>query len=260
MTVSLAITLVALGLAGGLFSGWLGIGGGIIMAPLLLYVPSLLGVGDLDMKDVAGLTVVQSLFATGSGVLVHRHFRFVSRPLVLWAGISVSITAFTGALLSGHVSSDLLLGIFAAMAIVAAALMFIPKREPEREPLAEEVSFNRGLTAAIFLFLGFVGGLVGQTGAFIIIPVMLYVLRIPTRTTIGSSLGVVFLAGIAGTAGKALGGQIDYAMAVPLVAGALVGAQAGGYLSQATGRSALRHILALLILAAAVRIIWDLAG
>lgn len=258
MTVSLAITLLALGLAGGFFSGWLGIGGGILMAPLLLYVPGWLGVGDLDMKMVAGLTVVQSLFATGSGVLVHRRFRFVSKPLVLWAGISIAITSFTGALLSGRASSELLLGIFAAMAIVAAGLMFLPKHEPQREPLAEEVRFNHGLTVAIFLLLGFMGGLVGQTGAFIVIPVMLYILKIPTRTTIGSSLGVVFLAGIAGTAGKALAGQIDYAMAVPVVAGALAGAQAGGYLSQATGRSTLRHILALLILAAAARIIWGL--
>ncbi|MHB8922935.1 MAG: sulfite exporter TauE/SafE family protein, partial [Thermoleophilia bacterium] len=67
MTVQLASTLVCLGLAGGFFSGWLGIGGGIIMAPLLLYVPAALGVGDLDMKTIAGLTMVQSLFATGSG-------------------------------------------------------------------------------------------------------------------------------------------------------------------------------------------------
>ncbi len=259
MTFPLAITLLALGLAGGFFSGWLGIGGGIIMAPLLLYVPSWLGVGELDMKTVAGLTVVQSLFATGSGVLVHRRFRFVSRPLVLWAGVPVALSAFAGALLSGSASAELLLGIFAAMAIIAAGLMFIPKREPEDEPRAADVSFNHGLTTAIFLCLGFIGGLVGQTGAFIIIPVMLYILRIPTRTTIGSSLGVVFLAGIAGTLGKALAGQIDYAMALFLVVGAVAGAQAGGYMSQSTGRATLRHILALLIAAAALRIIWGLA-
>lgn len=260
MTTNLAITLVGLGLVGGFFSGWLGIGGGIVMAPLLLYVPPWLGVGELGMKTVAGLTVVQSLFASGSGMLVHRRFRFVNRTLVLWAGVSIAIAAFAGALLSSRVSAELLLAIFAAMAIAAAGLMFIPRREPEAEPPAADVRFNHGFTAAIFLFLGFIGGLVGQTGAFIIIPVMLYILRIPTRTTIGSALGVVFLAGIAGTLGKALSGQIDYTMALFLVVGALAGAQAGGYMSQATGRATLRHILAVLIILAAVRIIWDLAG
>ncbi len=98
----------------------------------------------------------------------------------------------------------------------------------------------------------------GQTGAFIIIPVMLYVLGIPTRTTIGSSLGVVFLAGIAGTLGKAAAGKIAYGPALFLVAGALLGAQGGGLLSQATGRAFLRHVLAVLIAAAAARIAWGL--
>ncbi len=260
MTVPLALTLTALGLVGGFFSGWLGIGGGIIMAPLLLYLPPWLGVGDLGMKAVAGLTVVQSLFATGSGVIVHRRFKHVNRALVLWAGLSTAAAALAGALLSSRVSADLLMGVFAAMALVASALMFLPKREPESEPPAAAVRFNRGLAAGVFLFLGFIGGLVGQTGAFIIIPVMLYVLRIPTRTTIGSSLGVVFLAGIAGSLGKALTGQVEYLPALFLVAGALAGAQAGGYISQSTRRTTLRRVLALLIAAAALRMVWDLAG
>lgn len=260
MTFELAITLIALGLIGGFFSGWLGIGGGIIMAPLLLYVPAWLGAGDLDMRQVAGLTMVQSLFATGSGVLVHRRFRFVSRSLMLWMGLSIALATLAGALISIKVSSGALLAVFAAMALVAAAMMFIPRREPADEPLAAEVEFNHGLTVAISLFLGFIGGLIGQTGAFIIIPVMLYILKIPTRTTIGTSLGVVFLAGITGTLGKAVSGQIDFAMALFLVAGALAGAQGGGLLSQATGRERLRMVLAVLIALASARIIWDLVG
>lgn len=56
------------------------------MAPLLLYVPDAIGAGAIDMKTVAGLTMVQSLFATGSGAIVHRRFQFISRPLVLWMG------------------------------------------------------------------------------------------------------------------------------------------------------------------------------
>ncbi len=98
MTLYLALTLAVLGLTGGFFSGWLGIGGGIIMAPLLLYVPAAIGSGVLDMKVVAGLTVVQSLFATGSGVLAHRKARHVSRPLVLWMGAGITAGSLAGAL------------------------------------------------------------------------------------------------------------------------------------------------------------------
>ncbi|RJQ45732.1 MAG: sulfite exporter TauE/SafE family protein [Gaiellales bacterium] len=254
----MAIILLALGLAGGFFSGWLGIGGGIIMAPLLLYVPSWLGAGALDMKTVAGLTMVQSLFATGSGVIVHHRFRFVSKPLVAWMGGCIAVTSFAGALLSRNVSADLLLGIFAALAAIAAASMFIPLKEGPRDAAADEIDFNRGLAAGFALALGFTGGLVGQSGAFIIIPFLLYVLRLPLRVALGSSLGIVLLAAMTGTAGKIMAGQVDYSMALFCVAGALAGAQAGGYLSRRTAKGMLRLVLALLILASALRMVADL--
>lgn len=258
MTAELAITLLVLGLTGGFFSGWLGIGGGIIMAPLLLYVPEWLGAGVIDMKVVAGLTMVQSLFATGSAVFVHHRFKFVSHPLVAWMGATIAVTSLAGALLSRYVSAHVLLGIFAILAIIAAGSMFIPLKESRQDIPASEVDFNRGLAAGFALALGFVGGLVGQSGAFIIIPFLLYVLRIPTRVALGSSLGIVLMAAITGTAGKVIAGQVDYSMALFCVAGALVGAQAGGYLSQRTGKGALRLVLALLILASAIRMTADI--
>lgn len=260
MTVALAITLLGLGLVGGFFSGWLGIGGGIIMAPLLLYVPRALGVGELDMKVVAGLTMVQSLFATGSGVIVHHKYRNVSRDLILWMGASIAAASLAGALLSRYVPARVLLGIFAALALVAAAVMFIPFREQKAGPAAKEVCFNHGLAVGCSAGLGLVGGLVGQSGAFIVIPVMLYVLKIPTRTAIGSSLGIVFLSALAGSIGKLATGQIEFGMALFCVSGALLGAQAGGFLSHRTRRRHLRYALAALITISAVRMALDLAG
>ena len=194
MTLYLALTLAVLGLTGGFFSGWLGIGGGIIMAPLLLYVPAAIGTGVLDMKVVAGLTVVQSLFATGSGVLAHRRTQHVSRPLVLWMGTGITAGSLAGALYSKYLVANVLLAIFAGLALLAAAMMLIPYREAEREPRAMDVAFNQPLALLLGLLLGSVSGLVGQSGAFIIIPAMLYILKSPARTTIGSSLGIVFLA------------------------------------------------------------------
>lgn len=259
LTNQLAVTLAGLGLVGGFFSGWLGIGGGIIMAPLLLYVPAALSVGVLDMKTIAGLTMVQSLFATGSGVIVHRRFRSVSRGLVLWMGTSIAAASLAGALLSHLLSARALLGIFTVLAFIAAGMMFIPRREQE-EPLVQDVKYNRRLAVLCALGVGLAGGLVGQSGAFIVIPVMLYILKIPTRVTIGSSLGIVFLAALAGSIGKAATGQIDWPMAAFCVIGALAGSQAGSYLSHRTRRRRLRQVLAVIIAITAIRMALDLAG
>jgi len=51
----------SLGLITGFLSGLLGIGGGIVLGPLLLYVPPLLGLEPLVMRDVAGVTIVEGL-------------------------------------------------------------------------------------------------------------------------------------------------------------------------------------------------------
>ncbi|MHB9112227.1 MAG: sulfite exporter TauE/SafE family protein [Thermoleophilia bacterium] len=260
MTFSLATTLIALGLVGGFFSGWLGIGGGIVMAPLLLYVPAAIGSGALDMKTVAGLTMVQSLFATGSGAAVHRRFQYLNRPLILWMGGGATMASLAGAIFSRHMSANFLEGIFSILALAAAVLMLIPHTEARGEPAAASIDFNRVLALICALAIGLVGGMVGQSGAFIFIPVMLYVLKIPTRTAIGSSLGIVFLAALAGSIGKIATGQIDYYMALFCVIGAVAGAQLGGLLSIRTQRRRLRHVLAVLIGATALRMAWDLVG
>lgn len=72
MDLSFGFLLITLGLIGGFFSGLLGIGGGILMVPLLLYVPPLFRLAPIDVEAVAGLTMVQGFFASLSGVFVYQ--------------------------------------------------------------------------------------------------------------------------------------------------------------------------------------------
>jgi len=57
VTVAFALTLLTLGFVGAFVAGLLGVGGAIVMIPLLLYAPPLLEVGTLDVKAVAGVTM-----------------------------------------------------------------------------------------------------------------------------------------------------------------------------------------------------------
>lgn len=86
MNIPFLMTLVFLGLGGGFLSGLLGLGGAIFMIPLLLYVPPLIGVGQLDMKQVAAVSMVQVLFAALSGLIVHNKNKFVSKSILVYRG------------------------------------------------------------------------------------------------------------------------------------------------------------------------------
>ncbi len=240
-------TLAAMGLGGGFLSGLLGLGGAIFMIPLLLYVPPLVGVGQLDMKQVAAISMVQVLSASLAGVLVHNKNRFVSKSLLVTMGICNAVGNLAGSLYSRRTGSSFLLSIFATMAVIAAVAMFIPKREQEENTVPEDLQYNKPLAAAVSIAIGVFGGMVGAPGAFIYIPVMIYVLNIPTRIVIGSTLGIVFLGAIAGTAGKMATGQIIWPAALALVLGTVPGAQLGGNISKKMNTKYLRIIIAVII-------------
>ena len=250
--------LAIVGLVGGFLAGWVGLGGGIILAPLLLFVPPAVGLEPLDMKEVARLTIIQSLCSTAAAGVSHRRAHLVHDPLVVWMGGFIAVAGLSGALVSetGVVSSQVLLAVFATMALAAAVLMLRrPANQEECEISAKSpLPFSRSRATIVAVCVGFFGGMVGQSGAFLTIPLLVQTLRLPVRLAIGSSLGITFCAALAGSAGKLLGGgPIVLQQIAVLVAGSLVGSQCGSWVNHRVGARSLRYSLAALIGASAVR-------
>jgi uncharacterized membrane protein YfcA len=260
MNIAFLGTLVGLGLGGGFLSGLLGLGGAIFMIPLLLYVPPLLGVGQFDMKQVAAVSMVQVLFASLTGVIVHYKNKFVSKSLLLYMGVCNAIGNLIGSYYSQYTKSAFLLAIFATMAVIAAVTMFIPKREQGTDIAPDDLLYNKPLAMAASLAIGVFGGMVGAPGAFIYIPVMLYLLNIPTRIVIGSTLGIVFLGAIAGTIGKMATGQIMWPAALALVVGTVPGAQFGGGVSKKVNTKYLRFVIAIIIAITGLKMWHQISG
>ncbi len=258
--MELYFLLAVVGLVGGFLAGWVGLGGGIILAPLLLYVPPPVGLNPLDMKEVARLTIIQSLCSTAAASLAHRRARQVHRPLMVWMGVTIAIASFGGAFVSELrlISSEILLGVFATLALAASVLMFRcppdKQQDGDDRPSAHELTFDHGRATAVALGVGLLGGMVGQSGAFLTIPLLIHVLRMPTRLAIGSSLGITFCAALAGSCGKFFGdGPIVWSQVAVLVAGSLLGSQLGSAVSHRAGTKSLRYVLAVLIGASAAR-------
>jgi len=252
--MSITILLGLLGIFCGFLSGLLGIGGGIIMAPLLLYVPPLFGLDPLPMQTVAGLTIVQGLAACISGGLTHRKFHFLSATLVAWMGGTLFMASFVGGISAGYAQNRQLLLVFAVMAFLAAVLIVLPRTKEVEYPDAETLVFKRPRAVLVAAVVGFFGGLVGQGGSFLLIPLMTAYVKVPTRIAIGSNLAIVFLSTLAAFLGKAMTAQIVWPLTLPIVLTVVPAAFLGAAISQKIPVNTLRRLLGASIALAALKI------
>jgi uncharacterized protein len=258
VTVPFALTLTSLGVVGAFIAGMLGVGGAIVMVPLLLYAPPLLGVGELDMKSVAGITMAQVLAAAASGVFAHARMRAVHGELAWLGGPTMAASSFAGALASHYVSARALLLVFALMATGAVALLSVRIETAGQPIFAEHVALARGRAIAVCLGVGALAGLVGAGGAFLLVPLLVTVVGVPIRITIGSSLAITATSAVTGFAGKALTGQIPWAPAALVALGAMPGAQLGALVSRRLSGEWLRRVLFIVVTLTALRVWWDL--
>ena len=224
------------------------------MFPILLFLPPLFGFEGIDVKSITGLTMVQGFFASLAAMLFYRRQRLVNRGLVLTLGLSLFLSSLAGAVISERVPDKALLFIFGVMALVAAVMMLIPRSYVRDDAREHEVEFHKPAAVTIGIVVGFFTGMVGQGGAFLIIPVLLYLLHIPLRVALGSTLAIGLFSSTAGLAGKAATGQVPFTIAGVLLLGAIPAARMGGYVSQRTSTKLLRWLLSLLIAATAVKI------
>ncbi|MEX1169409.1 MAG: sulfite exporter TauE/SafE family protein, partial [Chloroflexota bacterium] len=113
----------------------------------------------------------------------------IDRRLFVALAPPMVIASFGGAYISKFVDPIVLEATFAGMATLAAVMTLVLRGRTA--PDGGTVDVNRVVAVGAGSGVGFVAGLVGAGGAFFLIPVMLYGMRIPVRVTVGTSLAVV---------------------------------------------------------------------
>lgn len=260
MDIFLSFIMIILGFVGSFFSGLLGIGGAIINYPLLLFVPSSLGAADFTAQEVSGISMFQVFFASLAGILAYKARSkkskspsLIHKGLVLNMGISIMLGSLIGGYVSGFLVGDTINVLYGVLAIVAVGLMVIPNKGKQQED-SGVITYNRMIAIIAAFLTGIVSGIVGAGGAFILIPIMLTVLKIPTRTTIASSLAIVFISAIGGVIGKITGGPIPIMPTLFTVIGSVLGAPLGSRISAKMNVKYLRYALVILISITAVKV------
>ena len=248
--------LILSGVAGlsGFGAAFIGVGGGILLFPLLLYLPPYFGLAPLDPKTAAALVISEVFFAGAVGGAAHWQRGRVHNRLTVIGAVSSATGALIGGVGSKWVSEGFLLALFGVITIIAGAMMFLPtpSLELEEAPM-ESITVPTLPLVVMALAIGIVVGLLGA-GNFLFIPMLIYVLKIPTRITIGSSLAIYVLNSLAGFVGKLVTGQIPFVMTLAVIIGASLGALVGEKCHSRVSPQFLRHAYSLVVAIVALRI------
>ncbi|MCM3274492.1 sulfite exporter TauE/SafE family protein, partial [Paenibacillus elgii] len=132
--------------------------------------------------------------------------------------------------------------VYGILALIAVVMMFLPKKGIDEIP-HDQVKFNKWLAAVLALIVGVGAGIVGAAGAFILVPIMLVVLKIPTRMTIATSLAITFISSIGATVGKITTGQVEYYPALIMVVASLIASPLGANFGKKINTKILQWIL-----------------
>src|SRR5699024_2809018 len=258
MSVMLIIVLFLIGFVGAFISGMVGIGGSIIKYPMLLYIPALLGLVTYSPHEVAGISAIQVFFAAISGVWAYRASNLLNKQLIIYMGTAILIGSFMGGFSSNVMSENTINIVYAILATLAAIMMFLPKKKGLDSILNDQLEFNKTLASILSFIIGITSGIVGAAGGFIMVPVMLVILKIPTRITVASSLAITFISSIGSTVGKIVTAQVLYGPSIIMIIASVLGAPLGVKLGTKTNTKVLQVILSILILSTAIKIWFDI--
>ncbi|MBH0156976.1 sulfite exporter TauE/SafE family protein [Fictibacillus sp. 5RED26] len=221
---------ILLGLCIGIFSGIFGIGGGFILTPVLI----LLGLPPLS---AIGTSLMYSIGTSVSGVAAHLRFKNIIWKTAAVLGI-VGIVATQVAhplvvWLEKMGYDDTIIPIFyiVLLAYFALSLLYKQTKRKNIEQSTTEIYFSWPKA----VFIGFTGGFISTTlgvgGGFVMVPMLISLMKFPSRKAVGTSLVSVFFIVSAGFLTYASSVQIDYKLGLLLILGALVGTQLGAKLT-----------------------------
>jgi uncharacterized membrane protein YfcA len=260
---ALLAAYVGIGLVVGFVAGLLGVGGGLIIVPVLIFLlhAQALAAG-VEPQLALGTSLASILFTSLSSVRAHHRHGAVEWALVRRIAPGILVGTLAGALLAAQVSAFVLKLFFILFLFYAAAQMWFEFRPAPHRGLP-----GRAWTTLAGGAIGAVSSWVGIGGGTLSVPFLLWH-NVPLHRAIATSAAIGFPIAVAGAAGYVLGGQGVAGLPpgslgfvyLPALAGIVLGSVFTAPLGARTAHRLpvrpLKRIFALLLLALALRMAW----
>jgi len=276
-----AVEILFLSAIVGILSGLFGVGGGFLMTPFLIFlgVPPAYAVANeannILATSVSGSTthylkntldykmgfmiVIGGAIGTLLGIYTFSYFKGIGKIDTVISLAYMYILAIIGTLMLveslGEIDNSRKNALIKKKLHVHYWIHGLPLRMRFPKSKLYESIFT---PIIIGLMVGFIAAIMGIGGAFILVPAMIYIIKMPTKLVPGTSLFVTIFVSVIVTFLHAFNyGSIDLVLVLLLVVGSIIGVQSGQKLGEKINSSGLKALLAILLLAVGIAIAYD---
>jgi len=243
---------IIIGVSVGIVGAMLGIGGGIIIVPLMTF---LFGASP---QEAVGTSMVVVMLNSISGAVGYLRKKMV----FVKAAVVFSLATVPGSVLGGYVSEFLqgrvfyaIFGVFFSLVAVRMYLQAGRHNEISNGTAVPE-SCNWKLGTTMSVGVGFLASILGIGGGIIHVPMMTYILKFPHKTAVATSTFILAISAIAGASSHAFMGHVLWHPALGLGIGAMAGAQLGVRFISKTKSSLLLKATAVIVLITGIKFLW----
>ncbi|MFK8183455.1 MAG: sulfite exporter TauE/SafE family protein [Phormidesmis sp.] len=256
MALSSVVWLSLAGLVSGVLAGFLGIGGGTLLVPVLVQ----LGFEAVGATATSSLAI---LVTASAGSFQNWRMGYLDIQPVLWLGASAVVTAFLATFVGDRIPDYILLAGFATLLVSNLYLVSLKKR------VIRTAQFRQSRTAtgpainpttariATGATAGFMAGLFGVGGGVILVPMQILLLGEQIKPAVRNSLGVIVITSVAASLGHAINGNIHVVAGLILGFGGLIGVQVSTRFLPKMSDSTVTQLFRVMLVVLSIYIFWQ---
>lgn len=262
--------LFSLGIIAGTIGSLVGLGGGIIIVPSLLYLQSLgLLAIPIEHQNAVGISLMAIIFtAVSSTIYNYKHKKVdIKSGLILFIGVGPAV--ILGSLVSEYINEKQFYILFGLIMLLTSYLLVLKDRiKPVKfkwnvirffegeDGIIYEYGYNKYFGILLSALAGFLAGLLGIGGGAILVPMMVIIFRFPIHIATATSMFIILLSSTIGSISHIFLGNIIITYVIYIGIGAYIGGKVGSFISLKISNRLLINILQVIIIIIAIQMIY----
>lgn len=267
--IVLVVALILVGFVASLFGSLLGLGGGVIVVPSLLFLHHFFSMDPIPNQEAVAISLAVMIVTGLSSVMAYSKRKQVDYKSAFVFLIGIAPGALVGTYITRLLTIDMFTLYFGLFMLLVAVSLFLKPRRNQHQVVqksfmrsgydeagnAYTYGFSIGSAILVSFGVGTLSSLFGVGGGVLMVPIMIMWFGFPVKIATATAMLIVFFSALFGTGAHYVSGHIDWFYVLALIPGAWFGAKAGAWLNKKVQSNHLIVLLRFVFIALALQVV-----